>query len=172
MSQNPSRRRPRTVTILGWLLFLQGWIIFFLCVYHFNLNEGSHLLNLWLTKKKTLNGSTLTFMDFINQVIANAASRHSLTALIESAALLVLTVLTFTSAFGFFRLWRIAWVQAMFIQGVSLFTALLLYFNQKPVHIYILMTTGILMVVYLNYADLHTYFQSIPEKKNHVNSAS
>ena len=99
---------------------------------------------------------------FFSQLIKNAESQQLLIALIESAVLFMLTILALWSAIGFFRLWRIAWTAAMFVQGASLMTSLTLYFLSKPLHITFLMISGIFMVLYLNYADIQTIFTSTP----------
>jgi hypothetical protein len=52
-------------------------------------------------------------------------------------------------------MWRIAWLMAMLVQGLSLLTALVLYFNQKPGYVYVIMLYSIFMVIYLNYFEFY-----------------
>jgi hypothetical protein len=93
-------------------------------------------------------------------LLVNASSAQLLTALIESAVLFLLTILALWTAVGFLRLWRIAWTAGLFVQVGTLLTALILYFTSQPFHILFMMIAGIFMVIYLNYAEVHTYFNS------------
>jgi hypothetical protein len=72
---------------------------------------------------------------------------------------LPLGLLALLAGIGFLRLWRTAWLMAMLLQGLSLVTALVLYFNHKPVYVYVLMVYSILIVVYLNYSEVYATFQ-------------
>lgn len=153
-------KRPAVVTILGWLLLLQTIEMFLLGIYHFNLNNGPQLFSMWLSGEPLFGRQSLTFDTFFQQLIENATNQDLILALVESAALFLLTIFTLSAAIGFFRLWRVAWIQAMCVQGASLFIALILYFLEEPLHIYLLMISGIFMVLYLNYADVQTYFQT------------
>ena len=47
----------------------------------------------------------------------------------------------------------------MFVQGASLFLALIFYFIGKPPHIFIIMICAIFMVFYLNYANIQDVFE-------------
>jgi hypothetical protein len=155
-------KRPTTVLILGWLLILQSAILFGLGLFHFNLNEGPQLFSSWFSQlwygAPSISGPPMSFRIFLNELINNATSQHLLSALIESAALFFLTILALSAAYGFFRLWRIAWGQAVFVQGACLLIALILYFLGKPYHIYIVMIYSIFMVLYLNYANIQEVF--------------
>ena len=157
-------KKPALVTIFGFLLILEAFELFILGVFHFSMNRGPQLFYelfaQWFTGR-----IQVTFMSieiFFRQLIKNAESQQLLVALIESAVLFMLTILALWSAIGFFRLWRIAWTAAMFVQGASLMTSLTLYFLSKPLHITFLMISGIFMVLYLNYADIQTIFTSTP----------
>jgi hypothetical protein len=154
-------KRPKLVTIFGLLLILEALELFVLGAFHFSMNQGpqlfSSLFAQWLTGRKPVTLQSVEI--FMRQLIANADSQRLLIALIESAILFSLTILALWSAIGFFRLWSIAWTGAMFVQGGALLTSLILYFLSKPIHITFLMISGIFMVLYLNYADIQTYFQ-------------
>lgn len=154
-------KRPALITIFGFLLILEAVELFGLGAFHFSMNQGpqlfSSLFAQWLTGRTPVTFESIEI--FIRQMIANADSQLLLIALIESAILFILTILALWSAIGFFRLWHIAWTGAMFVQGGSLLTSLIMYYLNKPIHITFLMITGIFMVLYLNYADIQTYFQ-------------
>ncbi|MCJ7624701.1 MAG: hypothetical protein MUO76_14460 [Anaerolineaceae bacterium] len=157
--KNP--KRPKLITIFGFLLILEAIELFALGVFHFSMNQGSELFSSlfaqWLTGRTQVTFESIKI--FMRQLIANADSQLLLIALIESTILFFLTILALWSAIGFFRLWRIAWTSAMFVQGASLLISLILYFLSKPIHITFLMSSGIFMVLYLNYADIQNYFQ-------------
>ena len=168
MKKNPFKKDkkpalPGMILIFRWLLVLEAIELFLLGVYHFSLNKGPQLFNLlfsqWITGRTALNWTSLRL--FLKQLVSNAASQSLLIALVESAVLFMLTVLALWAAIGFFRLWVFAWDLAMFIQGGALLTSLILYFVNKPLHINFLMVTGIFMVLYLNYADMRSFFESL-----------
>jgi hypothetical protein len=156
--------RPRSINILGSLLILQGIIMMFIGIWHFALSQGPKHLRLWLlslfTQAPVAEEQYVSFLLFIQRVVAYASEHNLLAALVESAFLFILTVFAFVAAFGFFRLWPNAWTQAMFVQGASLALALIFYFIGKPPHIYIIMVCAIFMVLYLNYANVQDVFEN------------
>jgi hypothetical protein len=155
-----NKKSPLLVVICGWLLGMESFLFFLLGVYHFQFNNGpalfSHLFSQWLRGETPVNFDTVRV--FVARLLVNASSAQLLTALIESAILFLLTILALWSAVGFFRLWRIAWTAGLFVQVGTLLTALVLYFTSQPFHILFMMIAGIFMVIYLNYAEVHTYF--------------
>ncbi len=155
-------KTPVLVVICRWLLVLESVEFFILGVYHFHLNRGPQLFSMlfaqWLRGEAVL--TLFAVQQFIGELVETAASAQLLVALIESAVLFILTTLTLWAAVGFFRLWPIAWTAAIFVQVGALFTSLILYFVNKPVHITFMMISGIFMVLYLNYADVHTFFNT------------
>jgi hypothetical protein len=155
-----SRKVPVMVRICGWLLILEAIMYFLLGVYHFHLNDGpalfSRLFARWLYGRVFFSSSD--FLEFITSLLNNAASGRLLIALIESAILFILTTLALWTAIGFFRRWNVAWTAGLFVQAGALLTALVLYFLDRPTHVIFMMVTGIFMVLYLNYADVHSYF--------------
>lgn len=163
-------QRPRSIGILGNLLILQGLILLSIGIWHFTLSQGPKQLRLWLlslfTQAAGAEDQYTSFLLFIHNVSAYATEHNLLAALVESAFLFILTILAFTAAFGFFRLWPNAWNQAMFVEGASLLLALTLYFMGKSPHIFIIMIYAIFMVLYLNYANVEGVF----EKMNHRQS--
>lgn len=76
------------------------------------------------------------------------------------ATLPPLGVLALVTATGFLRLRPWAWVMAMLVQGLSLFVALVFYFRYRPqdLVIYGMMVYAIIMVLYLNYAEVPAVF--------------
>jgi hypothetical protein len=156
-------QRPRSISILGILLILQGGLLLLIGIWHFALNQGPKELRLWLfslfTTTPDVEGQYISFDLFIQRVVTFAVENNLLAALLESAFLFILTVLAFTAAFGFFRLWPNAWNQAMFVQGASLLLTLIYYFLGKPPHIFIIMVYAIFMVLYLNYANVQEIFE-------------
>lgn len=150
----------RQVTILAYLLLLEAVIMFILGVYHFTLNHGPQLLSLWLSGQSMISGQAFTFDEFIRQLTIYAGQQRLIPALVESATLFLLTILGLSGAIGFFRIWRSAWTQAVFVQGVSLLISLILYFINKPRHIFLLMIYGVFMVFYLHYADVQAVFHT------------
>jgi len=158
--REPKPKTPVLVVICGWLLGLESILFFLLGVYHFQFNNGpalfSHLFSQWLRGETPVNFDTVRA--FIARLLVNASSAQLLAALIESTVLFLLTILALWSAVGFFRLWRIAWSAGLFVQVGTLLTALVLYFTSQPFHILFMMIAGIFMVIYLNYAEVHTYF--------------
>ena len=159
-SERQGTKVPGMVRICGWLLTLESIMFFLLGVYHYQLNNGPTLFSRLFAR--WIRGDTPFSYDeiyrFSVDLINSAASAQLLTALIESAVLFVLTILALWAAIGFFRRWIIAWPVGLLVQAGSLLTALVLYFVNRPSHIVIMMVTGIFMVLYLNYADVHSFF--------------
>lgn len=86
--------------------------------------------------------------------------RNSTTLALEGG----LALLTFIAAVGLFQLWRVAWLFAMLVQGIVLYTLLRLHFmdmitNQLD---YAVMAFAIFIVLYLNYHEVQQLFRSNP----------
>ena len=140
-------KRSPVVKLLSWLLLIQSWLLLGLAIYHFDLNNGIFLLRQWLFGRNTPDLDVLTAGEFISRLYENAVNLNLIPALLESLALFLLTILIFVAAIGFFRLWRFAWDMAVFVQGASLVIAVILYFTDKPKHIYLLMAASVFMVI-------------------------
>ncbi len=127
-------RRPWPVTAIGWLLVLEaaGWLAI-----------AALYVGPWVSR--------LPFMpaDWLEQRLVRT------TGLIFC----LLAVLALTSALGFFRLTRAAWLSAVLAQGLNLLLGLLLYFGGRPAFVYPMMLVGIFMVLYLHQADVQTAFR-------------
>ena len=160
--RKPKQKLPPLIRQCGWLLLLESVQFFVLGVYHFHLNNGAYLFSTlfsrWLSGEVAPTATSIRI--FVQQLVDNAASAQLLVALNESAVLFLLTVFTLWAAVGFFRAWPIAWTAGVFVQAGALLTSLILYFVNKPRHIIIMMVTGIFMVLYLNYADVQTFFHA------------
>lgn len=80
------------------------------------------------------------------------------------AVLPPLGVLAGIAAIGFYHLRPGAWVTAMLVQGLLLLVTLLVYFRngQDDFFIYGLMAFAIVMVIYLNYAQVPAVFRVQP----------
>ncbi len=80
------------------------------------------------------------------------------------AAFIPLGLLALIATLGFLQLRPGAWVIAMLVQGLTLLTALVAYFgagSRSPV-LYIMMFCAVIMVLYLNYAEVPLVFRVQP----------
>jgi hypothetical protein len=77
-----------------------------------------------------------------------------------------LGMLAFLAAIGFFRVWTAGWLLAILTQGISLSVALVLYYLEKPLYVYIMMAFGIFMVLYLNHPEVLLSFKTKPAVKD------
>jgi len=83
-----------------------------------------------------------------------------------SAALSGLAALAFLAAIGFFLLQHTGWLLAMAVQGLCLFLALMLYFDQGSPAVYLSMLYSIFMVLYLNSFFVQVAFRTQPTDRN------
>lgn len=76
----------------------------------------------------------------------------------------VLGVVALVAAVGFLFLRPGAWVMAMLAQGLCLLIALIFYFvrGTENAYLFLLMLTCIVMVIYLNYAEVPAVFRAQP----------
>jgi lysylphosphatidylglycerol synthetase-like protein (DUF2156 family) len=72
--------------------------------------------------------------------------------------LILLAVLMLVVTIGLLRLWSLAWLASMTVQGLGLVAALLAYARQEPN--YISMLLGVLLVFYLNQQEVQDAFRS------------
>ena len=68
--------------------------------------------------------------------------------------------LAILAAIGFFFLRHVGWLSAMMVQGLSLFIALIVYFNSGLLIAQLTMLYGILMVLFLNSILVRTAFRN------------
>lgn len=135
---NDSTAKPRSgpVTVLGLLLLLQAVGLFDLGLFFFTRGLGLR-----------------------RSLIVEMLITEPINALAMGIIFIPLALLALLAALGFFRLWRAAWIMAMLTQGLSLLTALLLYFNQRPGYVYVIMLYSIFLVIYLHTAEVSTAFE-------------
>ncbi len=131
-----TKTRPGAVTILGLLLLLQAVGLFDLGLFFFSRGLGLR-----------------------RSLIVENLITAPVNTLAMGVIFIPLSVLGLLAAIGFFRLWRMAWIIAMLGQGLSLLTALVLYFDQRPHYVYIIMLYSIFMVIYLNYSEIYALFE-------------
>jgi hypothetical protein len=127
--------RPRTVTILGFSLILQG--LGLICL------AGIHIYR-----------SDVVSSFSWHEIVKN------IPVILKSTGFFALGFLGLLASIGFFRLWKYAWLSAMLLQGLCMTLALDLYFIEKPFYVYILMIYCILMVIYLNYSEIILAFRT------------
>lgn len=84
--------------------------------------------------------------------------------------LALLGVLALAAAAGFLRVANGAWLLAVFVQGLNLGVALVLYFESRPTFVYGMMVYGIVMVLYLHQADVQAAFR--PDEPRREEGAS
>lgn len=165
MPKTDKRAEPNhnVTRILAVLLILQAVLFFYLGVQYFYLNQRAHIGPFWFYAQ---NQPALTWENigvYLSGIIEFALESNLVSALLESVALFMLAILIFIAGIGFFRLWRFSWDMAIFVQGVSLLLALILYYTSKPNHMYTLMAVSIGMVIYLSYANVRVLF--LPEDR-------
>jgi hypothetical protein len=120
------------VSVLGLLLLLQAVGLFDLGLYFFSGGLGLE-----------------------RSLIVERFVAEPVNALAMGVVFMPLSLLALLSGISFLGMWRIAWLMAMLVQGLSLLTALVLYFNQKPGYVYVIMLYSIFMVIYLNYFEFY-----------------
>jgi hypothetical protein len=72
--------------------------------------------------------------------------------------LILLAVLMLVVTIGLLRLWSLAWLASMTVQGMGLIAALLAYARQEPN--YISMFLGVILVFYLNQQEVQDAFRN------------
>jgi hypothetical protein len=142
-SRRGSGERPWSVTMLGFLLFLQGMFLLAL-----GLTSGIPLYLL-------LTGGVEEVTRWTG--LGLEAQRQALPDWIAGLILLPLALLSVVAMLGFLRLWRGGWVYAMFVQGLILLASLIFYVRGTAD--YATMAFGVFIVLYLNYAEVRASFR-------------
>jgi hypothetical protein len=77
-----------------------------------------------------------------------------------------LALLGLAATLGFLWLRPGSWVIAMLVQGLHLVAALVFYFvyGQRQYYIFAMMLFAIVMVIYLNYAEVPAIFRAYPDE--------
>lgn len=144
---------------MAWFLILQAAILLILGIYHYViLSFGPVLFDQLIRGEFTAGNLLQNIQMFVRELFRQASLENELSTLIESLLLFVLALFAIMAAFGFFSQRPLAWLFAMIVQASTLSLAITLYFIKKPMHIYLLMLSGIFMVIYLNYADIYRTF--------------
>lgn len=81
-----------------------------------------------------------------------------------------LAILGLTATLGFIGLRPGAWVIAMLVQGLHLVVTLVFYFlyGQDQIYLFAMMFVAVVMVVYLNYAEVPAVFRAYPDEEKSV----
>ncbi len=135
-------RRSRRVVILGSLLIVETLVL-----------ALSGLLHL-LTANEIL-GPPEGLVLFFQRLI----SPDGLVHIPFGIVFVPLAFLSLFATVGFFRLWPLAWVTAMAVQGLSLLMTLILYFEDRPNYIYVIMVYCIFLVAYLQHREVKRMFR-------------
>lgn len=143
MVENPdaeptgSRTRPWSIKAMGLLLLLQA--------------VGMSCMGLFYVDVSDLADRLIE----MSESSTWAMLRHVTGDAIAGILLVQLSFLALLAAFGFWRMRRNAWMNALLLQGLSLALALIRYFTgAKSWGMYILMLYAVLMVLYLNYYEV------------------
>ncbi len=136
------RRRPWPVTALGLLLLLQALGLFSFGLFHFE------KVNLLARSDQPLGVTGAELLAEITQ--------SSLISLV----FIPLSLLALVTGIGFLRLWRIAWLNAVLIQGLSLGIAIIFYLQHQPAYVYAIMLYSIFMVIYLHHSEVQSTFNA------------
>jgi hypothetical protein len=133
LTPSPPRRieRPRSVAILAGIQFLQSLTL---------LSYGIFWISMAGWPSSQWEFSLDFFVSMLVQVVTSGVG------------LLVLGLLTGAVSFQLLRMTRYAWLMAMLLQGVILFTSLVAYIRQQPN--YLLMASGVILVFYLNQNEI------------------
>jgi hypothetical protein len=123
--------RPRSVAILAGFQFLQSLILLIFGV--FAISSSGWSMGPWEFS-----------LDFLVTSLVQVVT--------SGVGLLVLGLLSTAMALQLFRMTRYAWLFAMSLQGVILFTSLIAYLRQQPN--YLLMASGVVLVFYLNQNEI------------------
>lgn len=111
---------------------------------------------------------TVTVMAFALLRLYPWSSFQELVAEPETAFFLplpVLALLGLAATLGFLWLRPGSWVVAMLVQGLHLIVALFFYFlyGQEQYYLFVMMLYAVVMVIYLNYAEVPAIFRAYPD---------
>jgi len=157
-SESRNRERPWAVTALSILMIVQAFLLVnlgsFKIYQTITLNRSAlaqHLTNIPLAEDVTLS----LLLTALNDILIGLSSVSTAGWVSLPSALLAIL-----SAIGLFRLWPIAWINAMFVQGIVL-TILLTYHLGGGISgqaDYLIMAYSVFIVLYLNYEPVHITF--------------
>lgn len=84
----------------------------------------------------------------------------SLPLFLRGWAFFALSLLALIAAIGFIRIWNLAWFCAISLQGLCLLIAVVIYFQDRPGYVFLVMPYAIMMTIYLNYSDISLTFRA------------
>lgn len=143
-----SRNRPWPVKAVGLLLFLQAVGMFGMGLFYLDTSDLADRL-----------------IETVGPDI-RAVFQYVTGDAVAGIFLIQLSLLALLAGFGFWRMRRNAWMNAMLLQGLSLSLVLVRYFTgAKTLGMYILMAYAVFMVLYLNHYEVRMAFRlaSIPQ---------
>lgn len=143
-------KRPRSVTIIGSLLLVQG--VIFLSI--------AALLILIISTKR---------LDLLPPAMAEQFPPMPLRDLLFVATALVMGIFGVVSSIGLLRLRRWAWLMAMIVQGIGMIIGLIDYARGDPN--YISMIFSVIVVFYLNQASIQEVFNVSRHQTNRRQNA-
>lgn len=158
------QERPRLIAILSVLLLLQAPLILFLGL-NLLTNHWTFLIS-WSVFWDDVREAFALMLETPGTTLAQEIPIFDLVGfaiLLFSAAVSIIAGLTFRKGAAF------SWVLSLIAQIGTLVTGIGLYLIHKPSQGYWLMGIGLLMVVYLNYANVRRWFlqsRVIPEGGN------
>ena len=128
------RQRLWPVRVIGLLLLLQGLLFLTIAI-----RGGLHV-------------------NWQRELIEDALSAQLFHALSTTGFLVPLAALAFLAAVGFFLIRPGGWLLAMIVQGLTLFSGLVLHFRRGVPHAYVLLATGVILVFYINSLRVRAVF--------------
>lgn len=145
--------RPRLITLLTILLFLQTPLMIFLGLNL--LTDHWSFLGSWPVFWDELQGAFSLFLHTPGELVGEEVLFYEVVAfavLVISAAVSLVASLTFP------RGRALAWILSLIPQIGALLCGIALYFISRPPQAYWLLVVGIIMVLYLNYGDVRQWF--------------
>ncbi len=151
--------KPRLIALLTFFLFLQVPVILFLglnlLTHHWAFLVSYRVL--WEDIQAAFSLALETPGELVEDEILFFNLLSFLLLLFGSAAALL-------AGFNFRRGRPMAWIMSLFAQVATLLTGIGLYFVHQPNQAYWLIAIGILMVLYLNNAEVRQWFLQIRER--------
>lgn len=147
------RERPRLIPILSVLLLLQAPLILFLGL-NLLTNHWAFLIS-WSVFWEDVRQAFTLMLATPGVTVVNEVPFFDL---VGFAVLLFSAFASIVAGLNFRKGAAFSWVLSLITQIGTLFTGIGLYFIHKPSQAYWLMGIGILMVIYLNYANVRRWF--------------
>ncbi|GEM_PF-1371964 len=104
-------------------------------------------------------------MEMPQDQILTLLSSRAMDTLVVSGFYLFGAALAGAAGIGFFFLWRLGWLLAIFTQGMVLLVSLLFYFRWKPPVVYPVLLYSIILVLYLNSFGVQAVFHDRAQRR-------